>query len=131
MPLTKKEMNRRWYLKYKEKINAKCREYKRLNPEYNKEYRKNNLEYFKNYKQTAKCKKMDKLCDWKRRGIIDDDLGLLYDYYLTQTHCWICNKKYETTKDRCMDHDHETGEPRYICCVKCNLVLLRSVDSIR
>jgi len=119
MPLTQKEKNRKYYLKHKEKENARS-----------KQFRKENKEYFKNYKQTAKCKKMDKLYDWEKRGIIDNDLSSLYDYYLTQTHCWICLNKYKSSRDRCMDHDHETGEPRYICCQQCNLVLLRSVGSI-
>ena len=94
--------------------------------EYYKQYRQTHdyNDYYKKYYNTPKGKKKNVLRKWKRRGILDNDLSSLYDYYLTQTYCWICFKEYKTTKDRCLDHDHETGEPRYICCQQCNLKML-------
>ena len=68
---------------------------------------------------------VDKRGSWKRQGIIDSDYKLLYDCYKSQTHCWICLKEYKESNDRCIDHDHDSGEPRYICCRSCNISIVR------
>ena len=57
---------------------------------------------------------------WRRRGVIDSDLYSFYDFFMKETHCWICSKKFTDSFDRCLDHDHDTGEIRYIACRKCN-----------
>lgn len=75
--------------------------------------------------QKTKGKKSHTLSSWKYLGIKDEDLSLVYDYFITQTHCWICGVKYRKSKERCLDHCHETGEIRYICCSNCNLNVLR------
>ena len=54
---------------------------------------------------------------------IDDDYDALFEVYKKETHCWICGKEYVKRNDRQLDHDHETGEPRYICCISCNCKL--------
>ena len=64
------------------------------------------------------------IAKWKYRGIIDSDFKALYDYFIQQTHCWICNKRYSEKMGydkRVLDHCHETGEVRYICCNGCNI----------
>ena len=112
------------YQKNKEKIIAKVREYRKNNKEKIKEIQKK-------YNDSPKGIKNHKMGVWRKTGIIDPDLESVYDYSLTQTNCWICNKEYN--KDiqmdrRCLDHDHDLiDEPniRYICCVKCNLHLLK------
>ena len=76
------------------------------------------------YCQTQKGKKSNMINHWKRKGIIDDDLGAVYDVYIKETKCWICQNKFKNTKDRCLDHDHDSGEIRYICCQYCNRHLL-------
>ena len=97
--------------------------------EYNKEYRDNHKgkakEYNKEYRQTPKGKKGKIISDWKQYGIIDEDLDAVYDYYIKQTECMICLKEYKNTRDRCLDHNHESGEIRYICCRNCNSNFLR------
>ncbi len=96
----------------------------------NKLWQMNNLDkcrkYNKKYRDSSlKEKKRCRIKGWKEYGIIDDDLSAVYDYYIKETHCWICGKEYTKSINRHLDHDHETGELRYICCRTCNTRLLR------
>lgn len=81
--------------------------------------------YHKEWRQTPKGIKLNMINNWKQKGIIDDDLDAVYDYYIKETNCWICDNKFKNSKDRQLDHDHKTGEIRYICCRDCNSNLLR------
>tara|TARA_R100000388_G_scaffold94647_2_gene82581 strand:+ start:3169 stop:3648 length:480 start_codon:yes stop_codon:yes gene_type:complete len=110
------------------------REYYRRNPEKHKQYCynwiKNNPErakaYWEKYRKTDKSKKLMRIANWKQIGIIDADLSAVYDIYIKEEKCWICGSEFLNNKCRHLDHDHETGEIRYICCQKCNCRLLRN-----
>ena len=65
--------------------------------------------------------KKEKIAHWIDIGIIDEDLSGVYNYFILETNCMICNKEYNKSFKRCLDHDHDTGEIRYICCTSCNL----------
>jgi hypothetical protein len=80
----------------------------------------------KKYQQSPAGIKSMRISLWKSQGIIDEDLGAVYDNLIKETNCMICFKEYKNSKDRCLDHDHETGEIRYICCNYCNRHLLRT-----
>ena len=75
------------------------------------------------WRKTPNGRKFDTINSWKYRKIIDNDYGLLYDTYLNETHCWICGMHHS----KCLDHDHETGEVRFICCGYCNLKILNKI----
>ena len=57
---------------------------------------------------------------WKKRGVICDDFDMLYEEYIKATNCQHWDKDFKSTRDRCLDHDHTTGEFRKFVCQKCN-----------
>jgi len=63
------------------------------------------------------------LYTWKKRGLIAtyDEIQSIYYMYIYTTHCELCNKEFEKSNDRQMEHKHETGEFRNIVCRSCNL----------
>jgi hypothetical protein len=147
MPQSRQEINKRYREKHREKRAEYNKQYREKNKKaiakYSKEYKENNKESIKErnkkyrvtnkeviakqkkeYNQTEKGKKIHRISIWKNAGIIDEDLSAVYDYLIEQTHCMICPKKYNNLSDKCLDHDHQTGEIRYICCRNCNGIIL-------
>ena len=110
MPFKDPEKQKEWERKYYEKNKEKIKEYYEKNKDKRKEYNRTSPVYYKYYI----------IRGWKRKGIIDDDFDSLIEVYKKETHCWICGKEYIKRDDRNLDHDHETGEVRYICCRRCN-----------
>ena len=137
-PIVAKEYRKQWRIKNKEKIKHYRQDNKEKIAAYSKEYREENKETLaaqkkewgqKNkeylYKQHRAYRDANKskyaIYEWERSGMIDSHWDLLYDAYMKETHCWICDIEYEkTTRLKCLDHDHDTGEVRYICCSVCN-----------
>ena len=107
------EVSRIW----KEKNKEHCTEYK-------KQYRKDNLthckEYSKQYHQTPEGRKARIMSHWRQAGVknVTDEM---YNNYIATTHCECCLKAFSSSRDRCLDHDHETGEFRWVICHACNV----------
>ena len=72
-------------------------------------------------KYKTKYHKTDTICKWKYSGVVYDDFEELYYIYMNTLNCSHCNKEFKNTKNRCLDHDHETGLFRAIICQKCNI----------
>tara|TARA_S200002703_G_C3637408_1_gene195709 strand:- start:119 stop:490 length:372 start_codon:yes stop_codon:yes gene_type:complete len=115
-PEKKKQHNREYYQKNKEKI----KEYKKDNP-YKKteEYK----ERQKIWRKSEEGIKSYTKSNWKKRGVISDDYDKLYDYYLSIEECENCNILLNTSNKtkKCLDHDHETGLFRNVLCFNCNI----------
>ena len=122
------EYKRKYYERNKEKIKQQREENKEKKKAYNKAYRERNKEqikeynkeYKKEYYQTENGKKRNIIKNWEQRGLIHADYDILYDTYINTHKCDICGKEFKNTKDRCMDHDHDTGLFRHILCKSCN-----------
>ena len=68
----------------------------------------------------SKNDKTIRISSWKRRGVIHADFNILYEEYIKTMNCQHCGKEFKNTKDRCLDHCHETGQFRKIVCNACN-----------
>ena len=68
----------------------------------------------------SKKHKTDTKFNWKKNGLIMDNFEEIYNKYIYATHCQLCNKQFENTRDRQMEHCHATGHFRNIVCNKCN-----------
>jgi len=111
------EKNKEYYKEYRENN-------KELRREYDKERYENNKEYFKEYHQTEKGQMVCKIAIWIHRGVIYPNMKELYYTYKMTTHCHYCwcllvEGNFGANR-KCLDHNHETGEPRGVICNTCN-----------
>ena len=128
-----KEYSQQYYENNKEKILEQRKEYREKNKEKlkqdKKEWHKKNIDTIKEkkkkYLQTDNGKKYYRIGSWRKQGVKSDDFDALYEKYINTTKCDKCNVElvagnYGANK-RCLDHNHETGEFRFILCNSCNL----------
>ena len=116
MPQRTKEEKAIYNKKYrelnKEKLKQQDREYYQLNKEKRKEY-----------KQTEEGHKSNKIASWKRQGMIlrdGDDWESVYYFYMATDNCEQCDKVFQTTLDKQLDHCHTTRFIRDVVCNRCN-----------
>ena len=110
---------------------TKIREYKRVwaNENYDAdksaEYYKDNTEEckerIKNWRKTPNGQKYIALNNWKRYGVIHEDFDNLYEHYMNTNVCNVCKVIFTDKNNKCLDHDHENGQFRYILCNSCNV----------
>ena len=86
--------NKKWYAKNREK------------------------ELLKNKTEPARLKS-GRIQNWKGRGVVGD-LNKLYKIWLDKEQCDVCKYVFIGTKNKCLDHDHDTGLFRKILCRNCN-----------
>ena len=80
------------------------------------------------YQSDAEFRKKRIINKWKSRGIFDADFDSLYEMFIEQTNCWICQEEFKEKGDRCMDHDHSIEDApnvRFVCCRDCNMHILK------
>jgi len=142
MPFKDKETRRAHYQANKERINARRRASNEANKdkiaaqrkaryEANKEriaerdkarYEANKEKLAaqkKEYCKTEAGLKTQKMKNWRKNGVnnVTDEL---YDYFMSCDKCEACGKEFTDTYNKCLDHDHDTGDFRYILCRGCN-----------
>ena len=127
-----RERKREYHDTNKEQIKEKSKEYRAKNKdkirEHQKEYYEKNKEeiierrkeYIKQYQQTPEGIKSNTLSNWRYCGVIGDLPTIYEERYLPSTACEVCKKTYSSSSDRCLDHDHSTGEFRQMLCRSCN-----------
>ena len=71
----------------------------------------------------TKRHKTDKKYDWKYKGMIftPEEFEEIYNKYIYATNCELCDVLFPNTRNRQLDHCHETGKIRNIVCQKCNI----------
>ena len=84
-----------------------------------KYYQKTREKQLELNKTDPKRLKALRINNWKMRGVIGD-YDALYEKWLNTSNCEICNYIFNDTSNKCLDHDHDTGEFRYILCRNCN-----------
>jgi len=105
------------------------KEWRENNKAYFKQYHKNNKEHMskqqKEYRHTEEGLMFCKILDWERQGVIYYDMKELYYIVKMTKHCHYCwcllvEGQYGSNR-KCLDHNHETGEPRGVICHTCNI----------
>jgi len=74
-------------------------------------------------KNCYNAKRHDKIKDWKKKGLKEtkEFMNQIYEEYLRSEECELCGEPYSKHNRKNMEHNHETGEFRNICCHRCNL----------
>ena len=63
--------------------------------------------YYKNPQEYKRCM----IKGWKQKGVVYADFDELYAVYINTLTCSHCSKEFIKSRNRCLDHCHETGYP--------------------
>ena len=116
-----KEKKRLYDKKYREENKEKILEAKRKHYQNNKQIYNDRAKnrYYNIEKGTPERLKQNRIAKWKSRGI-ECDYDAIYEIYINTHNCDYCGKKFKSSQDRQLDHDHESGAVRGILCISCN-----------
>ena len=123
----KKEYDRLYKEANKEKMKEKRRLYNEANKdkkkEYDRLYKEANKEKMNEkrrlYSKTPQGKKHNTMSTWRRYGVNNVNF-ILYDKYINTHCCDVCKNEFKNSRDRHLDHNHDTGDFRQILCRACN-----------
>jgi hypothetical protein len=99
---------------------------------YLKKWKENNKDKIKSYEPKQKETRQKWLksengiksrtfSNWKRLGL-KDNLEDVYKIYQETHKCIICDNNFKNSKDKHMNHCHETGYFLNVICQKCNML---------
>ena len=125
-----------YYQQNKERIAIKKKIYREKNKEriaiQNKKYNQENKERIAIQKKKwceenpEKVREANTKNNWKKSGLICEDVNSLYCHYTNAKNCDECGVEFGEWGDgsgtfKCMDHSHITGKFRNFLCHSCNL----------
>ena len=119
MPQTKEEKaiyDKKWRELNKDKKKQNDKEYYQLNKE-------KLLQQQREYRQTEEGHKSYMILNWKSQGMTlrdGDDWESVYYFYMATDNCEQCDKVFQTTLDKQLDHCHTTRFIRDVVCNRCN-----------
>ena len=128
MPQTKEEKaiyQKEWRELNKEKRHQQDREYYQLNKEKLKQQQIERL-------KTEEGHKSRMISGWKSQGMIlrdGDDWESVYYFYMATDNCEQCNKVFQKTRNKHLDHCHTTRFIRDVVCNSCNQ--LRGIEDAK
>tara|TARA_R110002153_G_C12979399_1_gene462400 strand:+ start:28 stop:453 length:426 start_codon:yes stop_codon:yes gene_type:complete len=124
----KREYDKKYNQANKDKRKQKKKEYYIQNKDKIKECRKatkeEKREYDKKYGKSENGKKNRIIKNWINKCKIKfedrNESEFYYNTYINTHRCTWCDKAFENSLDRHMDHCHTCGLPRAIICRSCN-----------
>ena len=87
-------------------------------------------EYILKNKDTDEYKKAKRKDAWKRNNIKIDCFETLWEHYINTTNCEWCNKLFIGI-NKCLEHNHSSGEIRGIVCKSCNYNQFKRDDKFK
>ena len=121
-----RESIKQWNIDNREKMKQYRIDNAEKHKTYTKQWRINNHELIKEQKKQYYYDNPEKMTiqNWKRLGLIELEgvytYESLYEYYLSISHCEVCETKFKNSFDKCMDHCHKTNIFRWVLCRNCN-----------
>ena len=114
MPYADPEKRKEYQAKYRKENREKGLEYGR-------QYRENNREKLNNYRKTDIGFKNKTFASWRFYGL-KDNVEDVWKIYQETDECLICDNKFKNSKDKHMNHCHQTGYFLGFLCHKCNIL---------
>lgn len=83
--------------------------------------------------EQQRIKRKNKLCTWRRQGVIfasKEEEQSFYLLFINTPNCESCGLKFDNNyfnQQRCLDHCHNSGLVRNILCRSCNSSLPKQI----